>query len=216
MTESRVVIETVQNTSFASALDWPGWSRSGKSEAAAIEALLAYAERYRPVIRLAGLADDLSDTVDVIDHQPGNSTTSFGAPDIVHAAEFEPMSHEECERQLSLLQASWRYFDEVAATVTPEMRKGPRGGGRDRDGIIDHVVNADRNYARKIGVRRPPFSPFDADAVRVHHEAVFAAIPNVRDGSLLTEKGWPVRYAIRRMAWHVLDHAWEMRDKSLA
>ena len=25
---------------------------------------------------------------------------------------------------------------------------------------------------------------------------------------------WPVRYWIRRTAWHVLDHAWEIEDKS--
>jgi hypothetical protein len=26
--------------------------------------------------------------------------------------------------------------------------------------------------------------------------------------------GWPHRYAARRMAWHVLDHLWEIEDKS--
>jgi hypothetical protein len=26
--------------------------------------------------------------------------------------------------------------------------------------------------------------------------------------------GRPPRYAIRRIAWHVLDHAWEIEDKS--
>ena len=28
------------------------------------------------------------------------------------------------------------------------------------------------------------------------------------------EKGWLPRYAARRIAWHVLDHAWEIEDKS--
>jgi len=25
---------------------------------------------------------------------------------------------------------------------------------------------------------------------------------------------WPARYAIRRSAWHALDHAWEIEDRS--
>ena len=27
---------------------------------------------------------------------------------------------------------------------------------------------------------------------------------------------WPLGYAVRRFAWHVLDHAWEVEDKSLS
>ena len=38
-----------------------------------------------------------------------------------------------------------------------ELRKGPRGGGRDRDKVVDHVIEAERSYARTIGVRHPPF-----------------------------------------------------------
>ena len=52
--------------------------------------------------------------------------------------------------------------------------------------------------------------------MNAHHEAVFAAIPGLRKGEIATSSGWPVRYAIRRMAWHVLDHAWEMQDKDLS
>lgn len=125
------------------------------------------------------------------------------------------MDSDECIRHLAVLRGIWRYFDNVAVEVSPELRKGPRGGGRDRDKIIDHVIQADRSYACKIGVRTPPFDSFDPDVVQAHHEAVYAAIPGLRDGQPLTEKGWPVRYAIRRMAWHVLDDAWEMQDKDL-
>ena len=34
------------------------------------------------------------------------------------------------------------------------------------------------------------------------------------DGSVPVPKGWPHRYAARRIAWHVLDHAWEMEDRA--
>jgi hypothetical protein len=33
--------------------------------------------------------------------------------------------------------------------------------------------------------------------------------------SLVTPpKSWPLRYAARRIGWHVLDHLWEIEDKS--
>lgn len=214
----RVVLETGKQKVFASALDWPGWSRAGKrSTDAAIDELLAYRTRYNKVLRLAGIAaiSDPGDHIDVVDTVEGTGVTDFGVPDAVHAAEGKSMDDDECARQLALLRASWRFFDDVASEVSPELRKGPRGGGRDRDRLLDHVVQADRSYARQVGVRTPPFDSFDAGAVRAHHDAVFAAIPGLRDGMPLTERGWPVRYTIRRMAWHVLDHAWEMQDKDL-
>ncbi len=125
----QIVLETGKQRAFASALDWPGWSRSGKTEEAAISALLAYADRYRPVVHLAGLAGDLPDTVEVVDRQPGNSTTSFGAPDMVYAVEHEAVSDEECARHLALLRRG------VAARVG-RVEEGPArrwpGSGRHR------------------------------------------------------------------------------------
>ena len=44
-----VAIEAGQKKAFATAVDWPGWSRSGKTEDAAVESLIAYAERYAPI-----------------------------------------------------------------------------------------------------------------------------------------------------------------------
>jgi hypothetical protein len=211
-----LVLELGQKKTFASAFDWPGWSRSGKTEAAAIEGFIGYRERYNQVVALAGF-DPIGDEVEVgvVDRLPGDATTGFGVPVMVHAVEHEAMSEAECERQVALLQACWRHFGETAATTTPELRKGPRGGGRDRDKLRDHVVQADRGYARRISVRTPPFDSLDADAAPAHHDAVFAAIPGLRNGEV-ADKGWPVHYAIRRMAWHVLDHAWEMQDKDLS
>jgi hypothetical protein len=34
------------------------------------------------------------------------------------------------------------------------------------------------------------------------------------DGSPIAGRRWPPRYAARRIAWHVLDHAWEIEDRS--
>lgn len=51
----RVSLEAGFRLTFASALDWPGWSRSGRGEEAAVEALRGYAPRYAPVAVEAGL-----------------------------------------------------------------------------------------------------------------------------------------------------------------
>lgn len=218
MGELQVVLEVGKQKVFASALDWPGWSRAGKrSTDAAIDELLAYRTRYNNVLRLAGIVaiPEPGGDVDVVDTVEGTGVTDFGVPDTVHAVERKSMDDAECTRQVAVLGAVWRFFENVGVEVSPELRKGPRGGGRDRDKIIDHVIQADRSYARQIGVRTPPFDPFDSDAARAHREAVFDAIPGLRSGEPARPNGWPVRYAIRRMAWHVLDHAWEMQDKDL-
>lgn len=211
---NRVVIETGKKKVFATAVDWPGWSRFGKTGEDALEALHQYADRYRRVSELAG-AGVLPETFQVVEHVEGSGATDFGVPDRVAEVDCESMTDLECDRQLALLRACWEIFDEVAAKVSAQLRKGPRGGGRDRDKIIDHVVQADRSYGRQIGVRTPPFDSFDEGAVMTHHDAIFAAIPGLRGGDPIKPNGWPVRYFIRRAAWHVLDHAWEMEDKDL-
>ncbi|HYH12465.1 MAG TPA: hypothetical protein VD789_08945 [Thermomicrobiales bacterium] len=214
---NRVVIETGSKKVFASALDWPGWSRSGRTEHDALQTLADYADRYHIVASLAGLdgVPEIAKDLDVVEHCAGSGATDFGVPERVAECERDPMTEAECERQLALLRACWRYFDDVASRVSAELRKGPRGGGRDRDRIIDHVVQADRGYGRQIGVRTPAFDSFDGDAVRAHREAIYAVIPMLRNGEPGRPNGWPVRYFIRRAAWHVLDHAWEMEDKDL-
>ena len=211
---NRVVIESGTKKVFATAIDWPGWSRSAKTEEDALEALHQYAERYRVVLEKAG-RKNLPASFEVVERLEGSGATDFGVPDKVADADHEPMTMAECERQLALLRACWDVFDEVAGRVSPELRKGPRGGGRDRDEIIEHVVQADRGYARQIGVRTPPFDSFDAAAVSAHRKAVYAALPDLRDGEPVRPKAWPARYFVRRAAWHVLDHAWEMEDKDL-
>jgi len=214
----RIVIEETPKKTFASAIDWPGWSRSGKTEDAAVATLLAYAERYRPVAERAGRFVTGPEGVDVVDRLPGDASTTFGVPGRVHAVDHAPLERGELGQHVALLTACWEVFFEVAGRVTPELRKGPRGGGRDRDAIVAHVVEADRSYARQLDVRTPPYTldPLDRAAFEAHRQAVLAAIPEYSDGHTRTEKSWPLRYTIRRMAWHILDHAWEMEDKTLA
>jgi hypothetical protein len=128
----------------------------------------------------------------------------------VGEADREPLAREEAERQAALVDAAWRYFGRVAATAPEGLRKGPRGGGRDRSKIVEHVTGADRGYAAAMGLRdtgeRQPI-----EAVRA---AMLELLRQPSDGSPLGGKRWPSRYAARRIAWHALDHAWEIEDRS--
>ncbi|MGH3371140.1 MAG: hypothetical protein ACRDPR_14190, partial [Nocardioidaceae bacterium] len=93
-------------------------------------------------------------------------------------------------------------------------RKGPRGGGRDRDKMIGHVIEADHAYAREIGIRvkEPRFG--DRAAIEAERAAVLESLRSPSDGSPLADRKWTLRYAARRIAWHALDHAWEIEDRS--
>jgi hypothetical protein len=215
-THNRVVIETGKKRVFASALDWPGWSRSAKTEPDALWTLAEYADRYRKVVGIAGLQGFEASVRDfvVIERVEGNATTDFGAPDRPAKVESEAMSGSDCERHIVLLRACWTYFDDVASRVSEELQKGPRGGGRNRSKIIAHVFEAERSYVRNLGVKTPKDVMYTAGGLEAHRDEVCDAI---REHSARGEpaRRWPLRYFIRRAAWHVLDHAWEMEDKDL-
>lgn len=199
-----IYLEIGSSKTFACSLDWPGWCRAGKTQEAAIEALAAYAERYRPVAEAAGLRfpTTAADRLDVVERVPGDATTNFGAPGVPAEADATRLTKAQAERLAALVDAAWTVLDGVAATAPAELRKGPRGGGRDRDKMVAHVVDAEASYFRKVGVRdgRAAF----LDALR----AARAPQPE------LATKTWPWRYIARRVAWHALDHAWEMQDRS--
>jgi hypothetical protein len=209
-----VAIESTPKKSFASALDWPGWSRSGKTDMLAVESLIAYAPRYAPVVSVAGfeLPSDLE--IEVVDVQPGGSGTAFGVPSQIHDADRRPIDAAAAERLARIVEAAWTIFDHVVAGAPAELRKGPRGGGRDRDKMVGHVNEADWYYAREIGIRERQPAPGDRAAVEAIRASVLAVLRQPSDGSPLAGRTWTVRYAARRIAWHALDHAWEMQDRS--
>jgi hypothetical protein len=213
-----VAIEAAPKKAFATAVDWPGWSRSGKTPALALEALAAYATRYAAVAAEAGepLPSVRSgvDAFEVIEEATGGGGTEFGVPSRVTDADRRRTTAAEGDRLRRLVAAAWTTFDHVAATAPAELRKGPRGGGRDRDKMIGHVVEADGAYAREIGLRLEAPVPGDRAAVEAMRAAVLEAIGAPSDGSPVADRKWTARYAASRIAWHALDHAWEMEDRS--
>ena len=211
-----VYIETGSKRTFAAALDWPGWCRSGKDEAAALASLATYAARYAPVAKQAHIAFEprTAAAFRVVEHVAGTATTDFGAPDGVAKRDTTPLAGPEAKRIAALVNAAGLTFDEVIASAPAELRKGPRGGGRDRDQIADHVLGAEGAYVRKLGLRLRPPTRNDRRGIEDFRAAILEVLGKPSSGQEPDEKGWPQRYAARRIAWHALDHAWEIQDRS--
>jgi hypothetical protein len=208
----RVIVEATPKRAFASALDWPGWCRGARDERAALDQLADHAARYAVVAQAAGLAVGVGE-FSVIERVGGSATTDFGAPGTPAAAEAEPLSAAGARRLEALISAAWAVFDEVVASAPPSLRKGPRGGGRDRDAMAGHVLAAENAYARKLGVRVSEPHVGEAAAIGAQRKAILAGL---RAGlrAPADSRGWLPRYAARRIAWHVLDHAWAMENRS--
>jgi hypothetical protein len=209
-----VVIEAGDKKVFASALDWPGWSRSAKTREEAIERLLDYAPRYAPVARLAELDFPDAFDIEVAQRLPGGSGTDFGVPSRIHEPDTRPVTAADARRLAALVEAAWTTFDRVAAGAPAELRKGPRGGGRDRDKMINHVIESDWSYARELGIKARQPAPGDWAAAAASRKAVLEIVGQPSDGGPLAQRTWTQRYAARRIAWHALDHAWEMQDRT--
>jgi len=198
---------------FACSLEWPGWCRAGKTEEDALQVLAAYAPRYREVAEMASrrFPTVVEDALQVVERIPGSGTTDFGAPGEVAAADRGKVDARTAGRLRDLLQAVWEYLDRVVAGAPAVLKKGPRGGGRDRDQVFGHVLGAEAGYSRSLGLKLKEPPADDPQAIKEFRNAILEVI---RPSNGTEQAKWPVPYAVRRIAWHALDHAWEIQDKS--
>jgi hypothetical protein len=218
--EVRVTLEVgpKEKKVVAVAPDWPGLERGAKTGGAAIERLQSYLPRYANVASLAGMRADFAAiaNVDVVEQYQGTGSTDFwGISFAFSSIDQEPMSSQDLDRALTLLQACWTFFDDVRGRVSAEMQKGSRGGGRDRDRIIGHVLGAEQDWAKKVGVRTPrDLVVTDDDGLKAYRDDFCTAIRSFHSEGRMA-RTWPLRYLIRHTAYHTMDHAWEMEDKDL-
>jgi hypothetical protein len=219
-----VVLEVVRRRAFAVAVDWPGWTRGGRTEEEALDALLRAGPRYAAVCATAGielvLPADRAGLV-VVERLPGGSGTEFGAPSVHLPGDDAQLDEAGLERQGAILQAAWAAFEAAAARhADAELAKGPRGGGRDLAKIVAHVEDADRAYLVQLGAR-PPKGPAGPAPIAEVHAASLAALRAralglpVQNPSKATHP-WPPRWYCRYVTWHWLDHAWEIEDRAQA
>jgi hypothetical protein len=215
----RVMLETGPKNKkvVAVAPDWPGLERGAKTAGAAIERLQSYIPRYVKVAKLASMDEEFTviEDVDVIEHYTGVGSTDFwGISFAFSRIDRQDISSEELERELALMQACWVFFDDVRTRVSPQMQKGQRGGGRDRDQIVMHVIRVEQDWAKKVGVSVPEDAVLIDENLQAYRDAYCEAIRAFHAQGKMA-RTWPLRYLIRHTAYHTLDHAWEMEDKDL-
>ena len=220
----RVYLEVASRRTFAAALDWPGWARSGREPQAALAALAEYGARYARAVRPARLGFATpggASSFIIIERLKGDATTDFGAPGAIPALDGEPLLGKDVERQVALLRAAWAALDgAVAAAGGKGLSTGPRGGGRGLTQIVQHALDADQAYLRSLGwkVTDLPDNPLKAMArLRLEVEAAVVASTRGEIAPIGPRGGrrWSARTFIRRAAWHALDHAWEIEDRVL-
>lgn len=196
---------------------WPGLSRGDKTEEAALARLRAYLPRYAPVASLAGLEREFaaSQSPVVIERYEGTGSTDFwGSSFAFSEIDRSAMTGFALERELLLLRGCWSYFDEVRARVSADLRKGPRGGGWDRDQLVWHTVATELDWGKKLGLPGMTEAMPDDAYLRAHRDAYIAAIRAYHAEGKLA-RTWPLRFLIRHTAFHTMDHAWQMEDKDL-
>jgi hypothetical protein len=219
-----VYLEVGKKKVMAGALEWPGWCRGGRDEESALQALAEYWPRYERVLRAAKIDFDAqaeAPAMKVVERVEGNATTDYGVPVIPPSVDAETVSAAEMQKLRAILEACWTAFDAaVEAAHGKELRKGPRGGGRELEGIIEHVVGAEEGYLSSLGGKAPRGSDEPEERLDLERRAVLDTLEAWRRGEIepTGPRGgarWSARYFVRRAAWHVLDHVWETEDRVL-
>ena len=218
-----IFIEEGRKKTFAGSITWPGWCRSGKDQQSAVDELIKYGSRYRLVTDAAGLSFHPPQTpsdFQVFEVVEGNATTSFGAPAIILESDLVPSTKNEYQNWRKILTASWLLFDQVCMEAQGKsLKKGPRGGGRDLDGILSHIIGGDVAYLKKTALSYKP-DPENDLMIEINQlrDLILATLARAENEGF-PEKGprggqiWPVRFFIRRVIWHTLDHLWEIEDR---
>lgn len=220
-----VYIEAGNKRTFAGALEWPGWCRSARDEDSALQRLFSYAPRYQRALEGTGLTFNPPQdffAFSIVERLDGNATTDFGAPAVAPSVDSRPIEEPELRRFETILNACWDSLDASAKLAAgKDLAKGPRGGGRDLHQIVEHVLEAETAYISRLGweAGQAGFSePKDPSQMR---EIILQTL-RAAAASKFPKQGprggsrWTPRYFVRRVAWHALDHAWEIEDRVIA
>jgi hypothetical protein len=219
----KVYLECGAKRTFASALEWPGWCRQGPDEAAALAALLAYGRRYASILartRLGFVSPKDPTQLVVVERLLGTATTDFGAPSVAPSMDLDrSCGAAERLRFEKILRAAWRAFDEAVKSAHGKtLATGPRGGGRSLQAIVRHVIGADAGYLTAVGWKAPNAAG-PSEQLHATREAILGALRASATGRIPPRgpRGgarWSARYFVRRVAWHVVAHVWEIERRA--
>jgi hypothetical protein len=218
-----IYLEVGKQRTVVGALAWPGWCRIGRNEQAAVEAFVAYGVRYTRVLQAANIAftppNSLAE-LSVVERLAGNASTDFGIPEAVPAYDHMPIDTVEVKHLQALLGACWQAYDTAEQAATgKQLRLGPRGGGRDLEKMAGHVLEAEAAYIARLAWKLPKqVGGSTAEQRSRTRQAALDALAAAARGELPSHgpRGgtfWLPRYFVRRAAWHILDHAWEIEDR---
>lgn len=219
MKKINIYLEVGSRRTFAAAVDWPGWCRVGRDETTAIETLLEYGPRYADILRSTRLgfrAPKHISAFAVVERLKGNATTDFGAPDRPPASDAHKLDPTELRRLQRVLKACWRVFDATTDLAEGKtLRKGPRGGGRTVNKIVEHVLGSERSYLSQLGGK-----PSNPESSTLDRQIILETLRASAQGEIAEYgprggKRWSPRYFVRRDTWHILDHIWEIEDRVL-
>jgi hypothetical protein len=219
-----VILEVGKKRVFAIAQDWPGWCRSGSDEESALRALFDSGPQYQKVLHASKIRftvpKQLSKFV-VVERIKGDTTTDFGAPSRAWPEDKQPISPRELKRFQKILQACWVEFDQAVQVARGKiLRNGPRGGGRNLRKISEHVCDVDVAYLKNLGGKpkqsekrslNQRLAQVREEILTTLNEAARGAVPKRGPRGGIR---WTPRYFVRRLAWHELDHAWEIRSRA--
>ena len=218
-----VYLEEGTKRTFAAAIDWPGWCRQGLNEPEALSALFASGPRYASVLagtRLGFVVPKNLAQLNVVERLRGTATTDFGAPGVAPTVDHHRTCDAAALRRFEvILTAGWRAFDKAVESARGRtLATGPRGGGRSLDAIVRHVIEADALYLRAAGWKAPKAAE-PSEWLTTTREAVLAALEASAAGEIPVEgpRGgvrWTARYFVRRVAWHVIAHVWEIERRA--
>jgi hypothetical protein len=221
---TQVYLEIGVKRTFAGAIDWPGWTRGGRDEDAALQALIDHGRRYATALGTVAKTfrpPKDSSGLQVVERTKGNAGTDFGAPSIAPSADQRPVDATELRRQIAILKASWAAVARSSkAAAGLALTKGPRGGGRELDAILRHVAEAEAAYLYRLGGKYQQGDGKDiASETKRLRAQILDLLARRVDGEPIplgkrTAPLWTPRYFGRRTTWHALDHAWEIEDRS--
>jgi hypothetical protein len=220
-----VYLEQGAKRTFAGAVDWPGWCRQGPNATDALAALLAYGPKYASILagtRLGFAAPKELTQLVVVERLHGTTTTDFGAPGVAPTVDQDrSCSAADIKRFAKILHAGWRAFDGAVKSASGKtLATGPRGGGRSLQAIVAHVIEADAGYLTAVGCKAPKAAE-SHERLAATREAIIVALKASATGQI-PAKGprggtrWTARYFVRRVAWHVMAHAWEIERRAEA
>ncbi len=212
-----VYLEVGSRRTFAAAIDWPGWCRMGRNKDTALQTLFDYGPRYARILRSARLGFQVPKEISafvIVEQMKGNTTTDFGAPDLAPASDAQPLDDTEVRRLQAILRACWRAFDAAVEMAQGKaLRKGPRGGGRALDRIIEHVLGSENGYLTQLGGKASPSKSPESTRKIILKTLESAGHGEIAEYGPRGGKRWSPRYFVRRDAWHILDHIWEIEDR---